>query len=292
MAFTLIAADGGAVGDSLVEHDRFDDVRAARARAAERGVPDRAAAGRGGRAGAISLDAERRTVRAAGDPARPRWASTSGPGPSRSSRRSIADAKTVLWNGPMGVFELEPFSAGTRGVATAIADARRVQRGRRRRLPAGREACGLEDGVRSPLDRRRRLVGVPGGPRAARASRSWRRPTVTERRPIIAANWKMHKTHLEAIQAVQKLSYLLDKDDAERVEVVICPPFTALRSVADADRLRPAAVRARRAERLPRGQGRVHRRGVAAHARGTAGRLRDRRALRAPAAVRRGRRAS
>ena len=37
------------------------------------------------------------------------------------------------------------------------------------------------------------------------------------RRPIIAANWKMFKTHLEAIQAVQKLSYLLDKDDDERV---------------------------------------------------------------------------
>ena len=60
------------------------------------------------------------------------------------------------------------------------------------------------------------------------------------RRPIIAANWKMHKSHLEAIQAVQKLSYLLDKDDDERVEVVICPPFTALRAVQtliDGDRL-------------------------------------------------------
>jgi triosephosphate isomerase len=41
----------------------------------------------------------------------------------------------------------------------------------------------------------------------------------------------MHKTHLEAIQAVQKLSYLLDEKDAERVEVVICPPFTSLRSI-------------------------------------------------------------
>jgi triosephosphate isomerase (TIM) len=51
------------------------------------------------------------------------------------------------------------------------------------------------------------------------------------RRPIVAANWKMHKTHLEAIQSVQKLSYLLDTDDTDRVEVVICPPFTALRSV-------------------------------------------------------------
>jgi triosephosphate isomerase (TIM) len=61
-----------------------------------------------------------------------------------------------------------------------------------------------------------------------------------ERRPIIAANWKMHKTHLEAIQAVQKLSYLIDSKDTERVEVVICPAFTALRSVQtllDSDRL-------------------------------------------------------
>ena len=63
---------------------------------------------------------------------------------------------------------------------------------------------------------------------------------MSERRPIVAANWKMHKTHLEAIQAVQKLSYLLDKDDAEVVEVVICPAFTALRAVEtllDADKL-------------------------------------------------------
>jgi triosephosphate isomerase len=61
------------------------------------------------------------------------------------------------------------------------------------------------------------------------------------RRPIIAANWKMHKTHLEAIRDVQKLSYLLDADDTERVEVVVCPAFTALRAVQtliESDRLR------------------------------------------------------
>ena len=60
------------------------------------------------------------------------------------------------------------------------------------------------------------------------------------RRPVVAANWKMHKTHLEAIQDVQKLSYLLDRDDTERVEVVVCPPFTALRAIQtliDADRM-------------------------------------------------------
>ncbi|MFN8232490.1 MAG: triose-phosphate isomerase [Actinomycetota bacterium] len=63
---------------------------------------------------------------------------------------------------------------------------------------------------------------------------------MTDRRPIVAANWKMHKTHLEAIQAVQKLSYLVDRGDAEGVEVVICPAFTALRSVQtliDSDKL-------------------------------------------------------
>jgi triosephosphate isomerase len=54
---------------------------------------------------------------------------------------------------------------------------------------------------------------------------------MTDRRPIVTANWKMHKTHLEAIQIVQKLSYLLDKDDGERVEIVVAPSFTALRSI-------------------------------------------------------------
>ncbi len=60
------------------------------------------------------------------------------------------------------------------------------------------------------------------------------------RRPVVAANWKMHKTHLEAIQTVQKLSYLLSKEDTDRIEVVVCPPFTALRAVQtiiEADRL-------------------------------------------------------
>ncbi|HYZ10889.1 MAG TPA: triose-phosphate isomerase [Actinomycetota bacterium] len=60
------------------------------------------------------------------------------------------------------------------------------------------------------------------------------------RRPIVAANWKMHKTHLEAIQAVQKLSYLLAKEDTDRADVVVCPPFSALRAVQtiiEADKL-------------------------------------------------------
>jgi len=60
------------------------------------------------------------------------------------------------------------------------------------------------------------------------------------RKPLIAGNWKMHYTHLEAIQVVQKLSYRLEKQDYAHVDVVVCPPFTALRSVQttlDSDRI-------------------------------------------------------
>ena len=51
------------------------------------------------------------------------------------------------------------------------------------------------------------------------------------RRPLIAGNWKMHKTHLEGIQLTQKLAWSLTSEDTDAVEVVLCPPFTALRSV-------------------------------------------------------------
>jgi triosephosphate isomerase len=54
---------------------------------------------------------------------------------------------------------------------------------------------------------------------------------MADRKPLMAGNWKMHHTHLEAIQVVQKLSYRLDKKDYDEVEVVVCPAFTALRSV-------------------------------------------------------------
>jgi triosephosphate isomerase len=60
------------------------------------------------------------------------------------------------------------------------------------------------------------------------------------RKNLIVGNWKMHATHLEAIQMVQKLSYRLEPSDYERVDVVVCPPFTALRSaqtVIEADHL-------------------------------------------------------
>jgi triosephosphate isomerase (TIM) len=51
------------------------------------------------------------------------------------------------------------------------------------------------------------------------------------RKPLIAGNWKMHNTHFEAITLVQKLAFTLTNEDYDAAEVVVLPPFTALRSV-------------------------------------------------------------
>jgi phosphoglycerate kinase len=122
MAFTFLAAEGAEVGRTLVEPERFDEVRGARGLAGERGVllelPVDAVA-----APEASADAKWRTVPAREIP-RDHMALDIGPRTVEEFARIVADARTVLWNGPMGVFELEPFSAGTRGVATAIAGCR------------------------------------------------------------------------------------------------------------------------------------------------------------------------
>jgi phosphoglycerate kinase len=121
MAFTLLAAEGGRIGTSLVEADRFDQVRAARALAAERGVPielptDVVAAQ------AVADDVPASIV-PADDIPDGLMGLDIGPDTVRRFAEAVAQAKTVLWNGPMGVFELEPFDAGTRGVAEAVAQA-------------------------------------------------------------------------------------------------------------------------------------------------------------------------
>src|SRR5688572_8694688 len=51
------------------------------------------------------------------------------------------------------------------------------------------------------------------------------------RKPLISGNWKMHHNHFEAIQVVQKLSYIVKKEDYDAVDVSVHPPFTDIRSV-------------------------------------------------------------
>jgi triosephosphate isomerase len=64
---------------------------------------------------------------------------------------------------------------------------------------------------------------------------------ITKRKPLISANWKMNHNHFESIQVIQKLAYLLTKEDFLAVDVSVHPPFTDLRSLQtliDADSLR------------------------------------------------------
>ncbi len=119
MAFTFLAAQGAETGDSLVEEERLGSVREALEKAEERGVPvilpEDVVVAPSPEAGA-----RKETVPADHVPKGLQGLDV-GPRTVEEFTRVLADARTVFWNGPMGVFELEPFSLGTRGVAQAVA---------------------------------------------------------------------------------------------------------------------------------------------------------------------------
>jgi len=115
MCFTFLKAQGYEVGTSLLEAEMLDTCRDLLARAAGRIVlPTDIVA-----ATAFSADAEYTVVSADAIPA-DRMGLDIGPTSVAAFAEALADARTVFWNGPMGVFELPPFAAGTRGVAEAI----------------------------------------------------------------------------------------------------------------------------------------------------------------------------
>ena len=119
MAYTFLAAQGVGIGTSLCEEDRLDTARAVLARAAERGVElllpeDHLCADH------FAADAATQVVEG-GIP--DGWMGLDiGPKTRARYAQRVAAAGTLVWNGPMGVFELEPFSAGTVAVAEAAAD--------------------------------------------------------------------------------------------------------------------------------------------------------------------------
>ena len=120
MVFTFLAAQGHEVGSSLLETDQVDTVRGylatARQRAVEILLPTDIVV-----AEAFAADAAREVVAADAIPAD--WMGLDiGPDSSAAFAAALSDAATVFWNGPMGVFEMEPFSHGTRAVAQALVD--------------------------------------------------------------------------------------------------------------------------------------------------------------------------
>jgi len=120
MVFTFLAAQGHQVGKSLLEQDQLDTVREYLARAEKNGVElvlpvDIVAAT------AFAADADHQVVPADAIPA-DRMGLDIGPASGRLFAERLAGAKTVFWNGPMGVFEMEPYSHGTRAVAQGLID--------------------------------------------------------------------------------------------------------------------------------------------------------------------------
>jgi phosphoglycerate kinase len=116
MCFTFLAAQGHEVGKSLLEADQIEYCRGLLAAAGDKIVlPTDIVA-----AEAFSAEAAHEVVPANAIPA-DRLGLDIGPATVALFAAALADAQTVFWNGPMGVFELAPFAEGTRGVAEAVA---------------------------------------------------------------------------------------------------------------------------------------------------------------------------
>lgn len=121
MVFTFLKAQGHEVGKSLLEEDQLETVKGYLSQAEANGVEivlpvDIVAAA------AFAADAEHDVVAASEIPA-DRIGLDIGPKSQELFASKIADAKTIVWNGPMGVFEFDAFAGGTRAVAQAMIEA-------------------------------------------------------------------------------------------------------------------------------------------------------------------------
>ncbi|CUH94347.1 Phosphoglycerate kinase [Propionispora sp. 2/2-37] len=120
MANTFVAAQGYATGKSLVEAEKLDLAKSLIAQAKEQGVnlllpTDMVVADK------FAADAESKVVGIDAIPAE--WMALDiGPKSAEAFANALKGAKTVVWNGPMGVFEMDAFAAGTKAVAKAVAD--------------------------------------------------------------------------------------------------------------------------------------------------------------------------
>lgn len=121
MAYTFFKALGGNVGKSLVEEDKLDLAKSLIQQAKQKGVElhlpmDSVIADK--------FDAQANTDVANNNAIKDGWMGLDiGPQAQAVFSRVVADSKTILWNGPMGVFEMDKFSEGTRAIAQAVVKA-------------------------------------------------------------------------------------------------------------------------------------------------------------------------
>lgn len=121
MAYTFFKAQGGNIGNSLVEEDRIDTAKDILKKAAEKGVSIHLP---GDSITADKFAEDANVSEAPSDNIPDGWM---GLDIAQNAREQFADvikkSKTILWNGPMGVFEMEKFQAGTKAIAEAVAEA-------------------------------------------------------------------------------------------------------------------------------------------------------------------------
>jgi phosphoglycerate kinase len=121
MAYTFFKAQGVPVGTSLVEDDKLDSARDIIARAEQRRLQlllpvDHVVASK------LEAGVPSETIPVAGGAIGERMGLDIGPATVAAYTQALKDAKTVVWNGPMGVFEIDAFAHGTIGVARAVAE--------------------------------------------------------------------------------------------------------------------------------------------------------------------------
>ncbi len=119
MVFTFYKARGLSVGKSLVEDDKLELAKSLEQKAKERGVtfllPTDVVV-------ADKFDAQANTQTVSVESIPEGWMGLDiGPDSVKTFQDALADCKTVIWNGPMGVFEMEKFAAGTEGIARSLA---------------------------------------------------------------------------------------------------------------------------------------------------------------------------
>lgn len=121
MAYTFFKAQGGSVGNSLLEEERLETTRDILKKAAEKGVnihlPVDSVCGDN-----FSADANVKVMKS--DEIQDGWMGLDiGPQAVEAYKEIVMASKTILWNGPMGVFEMKAFANGTKSVANAVAEA-------------------------------------------------------------------------------------------------------------------------------------------------------------------------
>jgi len=149
-----------------------------------------------------------------------------GPETCKAYEAALKGAKTIVWNGPMGVFEMDAFCKGTEAVAKAVAatDAISIVGGGDsvaaiHKLGLADQISHISTGGGASLEYLEGLV-LPGVAALDNV-----------RRYLIAGNWKMHKTVSEAVELAKEV---VEETSGTLNEVVMFPPFTALESVAEA----------------------------------------------------------